>query len=51
MENVITGDFNLITINIRKYFVMIRPTQQHDDLSCEGKGFCHRKSLEDAGSD
>lgn len=43
--DVITGSFNLITINIRKPFPMIRPAQQHDELSGEGKSFLSPKVL------
>lgn len=39
MENVITTGVNLIIINLRKHFMMIRLAQQHDELSYEGKSF------------
>lgn len=45
MVNVAPGGFNLIILNIRKHFVMIRVSQQCDELLCEGNSFMSLKAL------
>lgn len=44
-RNVTTDGFDLIIINGRKSFLIIRPAQQHDELPGERKSFLSQKVL------